>query len=181
VVNDAEPLARRVKPLLRETGSFVGDLRSGLRSLRRAGPAIETAAEAVPPLLRATTALADGTLPLVRGLRAADTPGVIAAAGSVLDSLLAGDRLVRVIDATDATLAQIQAEDLIGTTARAARSTPRLMRRLLRVQQETLRVQRRSFGVQRTTLDYVRRATAAAESLDRKTGGQLPPVAAESP
>jgi hypothetical protein len=180
-VKEARPLARQVRPLLRETGSFVGDLRAGLRSLRRAGPGIGAAVEAVPPLLRATTALADETLPLVHGLRAADAPGVVGAAGTVLDSLLAGDRLVRVLDATDATLAQVQAEDLIGTAARTARVTPRLLRRLLRVQHATLRTQRRSLDVQLTTLDYVRRATAATESLDRKTGGQLPPTPAESP
>jgi hypothetical protein len=161
-VEDAAPAARKLlrdaRPVVRQAGPFVHELRHGLRALRARGPSIADAASAVPPLLHATTALADGALPLVRGLDAAGLPEVVTDA--------------------DAVLGQVQAYDLV---ARAA-STPDLIRRLLRVQVKTLRVQRRtlrvqqaSLAVQRTTRDYGRRAAEAAESIDRKTGGQLPP------
>jgi hypothetical protein len=184
-LEDAAPAARKLlrdaRPVVRQAGPFVHELRHGLRTLRASGPSLADAASAVPPLLHATTALADGALPLVRGLDAAGLPGVVGDADAVLGSLLYRGRLVRVLDATDAVLAEIQSQNLI---ARAAR-TPRLIRRLLRIQRTTLRVQTRtlrvqqeSLAVQRTTRDYGRRAAEAAESIDRKTGGQVPPTPA---
>jgi hypothetical protein len=191
-VEGARPLARRLGPLLRDAppvlrqaAPVVRSLRRGLRSLRGTGPSLADAATAVPPLLNATVALADGTLPLVHGLAAADLPrvvgdadAVLGDADAVLGSLLYRDRLVRVLDATDSALAELRSHDLI---ARAAR-TPGLIRQLLKVQRATLRTQKASLAVQLTTRDYARRAAEAAESIDRKLGGQqVPPAPAAAP
>jgi hypothetical protein len=178
VVDQAEPLAREAKPLLRQAGPFVGHLRRALGTLDRYGPDLGQAATAVPPLLRATEALADGALPLVRGLDAAGLPRVAASADAVLGSLLEGGRLVGVLDATGQILARVRAEDLISRSAHAARVTPRRMRRLVRIQRRTLRVQLQSRDIQAQTLAEMRRAVAAVESIDRKTGGRFPPTPA---
>jgi hypothetical protein len=88
-------------------------------------------------------------------------------------------------------MAEIRATNLIAKAARAAELTPELIylqHRLLRVQKTTLltqkaslRVQRRTFALLGTSLDIQRRTLAAAESIDRKTGGRFPPATAASP
>jgi hypothetical protein len=105
-------------------------------------------------------------------------PRVVTSADAVLGSLLQGGRLVGVLDATDQMLAQVRADDLIARSAYAARVTPRRIRRLLRVQRRTLRVQLQSREIQAQTLETLRLALAAIESIDRKTGGRFPPAPA---
>jgi hypothetical protein len=160
----AQPALDDAEPLVRQAGPFVEDLRAGLRSLRGSGPELAAAVDAVPPLLRATVAIADETLPLVRGLSGADVAHVVGHAHTTLDS-------------AEAMLTQVRAQNLIEDAARSARLTPeivRLQQRLLRVQLATLRTQRRSRRIQAETLEVQRQALVAIESIDRKTGGPVP-------
>jgi hypothetical protein len=173
---ELRPLARGARPALRDGVALISDLRGGLESLREAGPTVTAAVSAVPRIRDVTTALADGTLPLVREIRAS---GLIGDA----ESTLAEIRASGLIGDAESTLAEIRAEDLVGVTARAARDAPPLVRRLIRIQLDTLTVQRHSLRVQRKTLHiqrdllgYIKRATAAVESIDRKTGGTFPPA-----
>jgi hypothetical protein len=67
--------------------------------------------------------------------------------------------------------------DLVQKAASAAELAPDLLamqQRLLRVQLKTLRTQRASLRTQLTTLDIQRQALTHIESIDRKTGGQVP-------
>jgi hypothetical protein len=162
----ARPAAEEAEPLIGQAGAFLQSLRIGLRSLRGAAPELAAAVDAVPPLRDATVAIADETLPLVRGLGDAGVAHVIGHAHVTLD-------------AAESTLAQVRAENLIADAARSARLTPeivRLQHRLLRVQRSTLSTQRRSLEVQSRTLEVQLQALAAIESIDRKTGGRVPPV-----
>jgi hypothetical protein len=86
------------------------------------------------------------------------------------------DRLARALDATNALLAQVRDTNLIEVTARAGRTAPRQMRRLLRIQLATLRTQKRSLDTQLATLTVQRQALVHIESIDRKTGGPAPPT-----
>jgi hypothetical protein len=85
------------------------------------------------------------------------------------------------LDSAEAMLTQVRAQNLIDDAARSARLTPeivRLQQRLLRVQLATLRTQRRSRRIQAETLEVQRQALVAIESIDRKTGGRVPPTVA---
>jgi hypothetical protein len=83
--------------------------------------------------------------------------------------------LARVLTAASDLFDRVRADDLVGASARAARTTPKLMRRLLRLQLTTLRIQRRSLTAQLETLDIQRQALVSIKSIDRKTGGTVPP------
>jgi hypothetical protein len=158
-VDEARPLAREARPLLARA-------RSGLRALRRQGGTLADAAYAVPRLMRAGEALAAETLPLVRALQDAGL------AQTVVDA----DALIHT---SGELLRQISAEDLVAVAARSARLAPRILhiqRRLLKVQKATLTVQRQTRGIQAQTLQVQLRALAGIESIDRKTGGRVPPA-----
>src|SRR4051794_5842432 len=71
-------------------------------------------------------------------------------------------------------LGELRAADL-RAAGQAAEEAPPLMRRLLSVQLDTLRVQRQSLRTQLSTLDTQREALRHIESIDRKTGGTVPP------
>jgi hypothetical protein len=111
---------------------------------------------------------------------------VLGGAEVVIGTLLYRARLARALDATNALLEQVRSTDLVATAARSTRLAPvavRRLRRLLRVQRDTLRVQRKTLRVQRNSRDIQARtltvqidALQHIESIDRKTGGQLPPA-----
>jgi hypothetical protein len=198
-LREARPAVRALPALLRAAAPLLRDARSALRSVDGSGSDLTEAARAVPPLLRTADALATVALPLVIDLRAVPFGRVLGnadaligallyrgrlvhvldGAGALVGALLDRGRLVRVLDDAESALDQIRSEDLIANASRSARLAPRaiyLARRLLRVQKVTLRVQRSSRGIQARTLRVQLRALAHIESIDRKTGGQLPPT-----
>jgi hypothetical protein len=120
-------------------------------------------------------------VPLVRELQAAGIGSFVDGADSVVGTLLHRARLARLLDGTDVLLTQLRDTRLIERAAESADLAPRvlkLQRRLLRVQKATLTVQRRTLEAQLTGVIIQRRALAATESIDRKTGGRFPPTAA---
>jgi hypothetical protein len=143
---DAVPLIRDARPLVRKLGRAIGPLLGS-------GSSLAAATEDVPTLVRTVQVLAAAALPVF-----ADR-----------------DRLARTLDATNDLLAEVRAENLVEVSARAGRSTPRLMRRLLRIQLATLETQKRSLETQLKTLGIQRQALTHIESIDRKTGGTVPP------
>jgi hypothetical protein len=139
-LRDAAPAVDRVRPLARQARTLLGALNGSRAELG-------DAATAIPPLLRATQALADAGLPLVADTRAL--------------------------------LGHLAASDVIDKAARAADLMPEVIgiqQRLLRVQLATLGTQRASLRTQLTTLEIQRQALTHIENIDRKTGGQVPPV-----
>lgn len=148
-VRAATPTARQVSPL-------IGEVRP---VLRRAGRAIRPLTEAV-----GATALATERLPVL-----------VRVTEALARSALYRDRLTSALDSTNRLLAEVRAQDLVPVSARAARDTPRLIRRLLRVQLQTLETQKRSLETQLLTLETQRQALAGIKSIDRKTGGTVPP------
>jgi hypothetical protein len=118
----------------------------------------------LPPAVRAAESLAAASLPLVRALSAVGTPDVVARA--------------------DALLQHVAATDVVAKAARAADLAPTLIalqQHLLRVQLVTLRIQRESLHTQLITLAVQREALGHIESIDRKTGGQMPPAPVAAP
>jgi hypothetical protein len=164
----AEPFARDAVPLLREGAPLVRRARRAIGPLSRATGDVAAATERLPVLVRAGLALTDTALPVLRDIGRSDLAHVLGHAHVTLD-------------AAGAMLAQLRAEDLIRLSAQAAREAPEFQRRLLRIQLATLATQRESVAVQRTTLEVQRQALTHIESIDRKTGGQLPAVPASSP
>jgi hypothetical protein len=160
-VREAEPTARAAAPLIRQAAPLVRKVSRAIGPLTRSGGSLATATENLPRLIRTTQALAAVALPALSDVRRAN--------------------LVGALEATNQMLAQVRAEDLIGVTARAARRTPRLMRRLLRIQLITLTTQKRSLETQLETLDIQRQALVHIESIDRKTGGPAPAPTAPVP
>ena len=120
--------------------------------------------------------------------------------GSPKDALGAARRAGAALTDLEAVLRAALDEDLVGVTTRSLRRAPELLaavehavgvldrtyptlRDSLTVQRETLAILQRSFDVQRSTeaiaaetRDIARATLGHAESIDRKTGGQVPPV-----
>jgi hypothetical protein len=133
------------------------------------------AAKRLPGLIRTTEGLARLSVPVLSSLGQVNLARILLAGGTVADALLYRDRFSRAIDETNHLLAEVRDENLIPVAADAARETPSLIRRLLRIQLKTLKTQRASLGSQRRTLEIQREALVHIESIDRKTGGPLPP------
>jgi hypothetical protein len=148
IVHEGVPLIRAARPV-------VGKISRAVGPLARSGASIAVATRQLPALTRTAQALAAVALPVLSDVRQAD--------------------LVHAIASTEELLARVRDEDLVGVAARAGRQTPRLITRLLSVQLETLRSQKQSLQTQLTTLDIQRQALAHIESIDRKTGGTVPP------
>jgi hypothetical protein len=165
-VRAAEPTTRDVAregvPLIQAARPLVGKVSRAIGPLARSGGSIAAATRQLPALTRTAQALAAVALPVLSDVRRAD--------------------LAHAIASTEALLAQVRDEDLVGVAARAGRDTPRLLRRLLRIQLVTLRAQRQSLRTQLASLDVQRQSLAHIESIDRKTGGTVPPpVPASAP
>jgi hypothetical protein len=154
-VRAAQPTASQVSPLISEARPVVRRIGKAVGPLSQSGSAIATAVERLPRVARAVQAIAEAVVP-------ATAP------------LVERDRLVRALDSTNELLAAVRAQDLVSVSARAARETPDLMRRLLHVQQLTLETQKRSLEAQLATLDIQRQALVHIQSIDRKTGGTVP-------
>lgn len=139
-------------------------------------------------LVHAAAPVVRGARPFVAALRQLDPIGIgatLAVAGRLAGRLSEGDRLVRAVDESTALIDALGRAGFVGRTLRAADLVPymaRILRRTLEVQRTTLMVQRdtraiqrRSLRVQLTTLAIQREALRHIRSIDRKTGGQVPP------
>ena len=123
-----------------------------LDRLRPVARQARRAVTAVPPLLAATRALADAGIPLARDLRA----------------VTAHVEKSGLIDKAATGTAQIP--ELL----RVQKETLGIQKRTLEIQVQSLKAQRSSLRIQVQTLAAVREALAHVESIDRKTGGQVP-------
>jgi hypothetical protein len=147
----AEPTTSR---LIGEARPVVKSLGRSIGPVRTAVSATAQAAERLPALVRVTEALAEAAFPVLGDLREAD--------------------LARL-------LAEVRAEGLIPSSARAARETPRLLRRSVRLQLSSLETQRATLRTLLTSLDVQRQTLESVKSIDRKTGGTVPPGGAPVP
>jgi hypothetical protein len=159
---DSEPLVDQAKPLVHAALQDLPKNRRLARQMRRlarhARPVVEELDSA--PLgssIRAGTRLAVNLL-------SADLPETARTARWLSAELLS-------------MLAAVRDEQLVPKAARAAEIAPQL----LQVQRRTLRLQRRALRVQLHALDRMNKTLAVAreterhaESIDRKTGGELP-------
>ncbi|MEA2387261.1 MAG: hypothetical protein QOG41_34 [Thermoleophilaceae bacterium] len=154
--------------------------------LREARPAVSDAAA----LLHAAVPVVRGARPVVEALRSIDgarLSATIGVVGRLATELASGDRLTRTVDQTSALLTALAQDGFTDRVVRAADLIPYIAR----IQAETLSIQRRSLDVQDTTLATQRRALRVllrslviqrealrhVRSIDRKTGGQVPPTA----
>jgi hypothetical protein len=140
----------RARPVLGTADALLGTPRDALAAARRAGDALRT-------LQRVLDSVQHDDLVDVAASALRRAPELIAAV----------DHAVGVLDRTYPTL----------------RDSLAVQRESLAVQRESLGLLQQSFGVQRSSLARltealgVARATLThAESIDRKTGGQVPPV-----
>lgn len=160
LMRGSEPVIDQAKPVVGDIGDLV---------------------EAAAPVVR-------GARPFVAALRQLDPLGIgaeLAVAGRLAGRLSEGDRLVRAVDESTALIDALGRAGFVGRTLRAADVVPYMagiLRRTLDVQRTTLRVQRdtraiqqRSLRVQLQTLAIQREALRHIRSIDRKTGGQVPP------
>jgi hypothetical protein len=172
----ATPTARQVPPLIDETRPVVRALGRAIGPAKKALGATAEATVRLPELIRTSESLARFGVPVLAALGQVNLARVLNAGGTVAELVLQRDRLVAALDSANEVLAQVREENLVPLAADAARKTPRLMRRLLRVQIATLTTQRRSLRTQLQTLDVQRKALVHIESIDRKTGGTVPPA-----
>jgi hypothetical protein len=170
------PVLRESVPLLRQTQPLLRDAQPLLRTMRvLIGPAastlanVDTAAGAIPRLVAGTDVLLADAIPLVQ-------------------SLVANGRTVRVIDASNRMLAQLEQERLIPRTSEALPRFELVIRQMLETQLDLLRVQTRTFrtqarglrlqfrafALQQEALAVARETLQHVRSIDQKTGGQLP-------
>ena len=147
-VQAAQPTAEQVPKLLDQARPVVRKLGRAAGPISRAITSTADATQRLPMLIRVTQALAREGFPVLDDLRAADLASVLP------------------------------------ETRRAVEEAPPLIRKLLAVQLETLSVQKRSLRAQQrslrtqlTTLEIQREALEHIESIDRKTGGTVPPPA----
>jgi hypothetical protein len=145
----ATPTARQVPALLDEARPAVRSFGRAIKPVRRAIGATAVATERLPMLIRAAGAIAS----VVVDIR---------------------DPLTTALDSANRLLAQVLEQNLVPLSAQAARETPPLLRELLRVQRVTLRAQKRALRTQVVTLGIQRQALKHIESIDRKTGGNVP-------
>jgi hypothetical protein len=157
----ATPTARQVSPLIADARPVLRTLGREIGPLGEAVAATATATERLPALVRVTETFARVAFPVLGELGRLD--------------------LTRALDSTNRLIAEVEAQNLVPASARAARETPLLIRRLLRVQLATLRSQRASLQTQLATLEIQRQALASIKSIDRKTGGTVPPQGAPVP
>ena len=162
------------------------------RLMRGAEPAIDAAKPVVgdiADLVDAAAPIVRRARPLLAALGQLDPVGIgsaVAVAGRLAGRLSEGDRLVRAVDESTALLDALGRAGFVGRTLRAADVVPymaEILRRTLRVQRATLSVQRqtRSLRVQLRTLAIQQEALRHIRSIDRKTGGQVPPTPAPTP
>jgi hypothetical protein len=152
----ATPTAKQVPALLDQARPVVRSFGRAIGPVQRAISATAVATERLPMLVRATGAIAN----------------------VVVDSR---DPLTNALNSTNRLLAEVRDQNLVAVSAQAARDTPPLIRELLRVQLLTLRIQKRSLRTQLTTLETQRQALRHIESIDRKTGGTVPPTGTPVP
>jgi hypothetical protein len=161
------------------------------RVLRGAQPVIDDAKPVVGDigdLVDAAAPVVRGARPLVAALRRLDPAGIgatLAVAGQLAARLAEGDRLVRAVDESTALLDALGRAGFVARTLRAADLVPYMagiLRQTLDVQRSTLAIQRRTHSIQRRslrvqlrTLAIQREALRHIRSIDRKTGGQVPP------
>lgn len=160
LMHGSEPVIDAAKPVVGDIGDLV---------------------DAARPVVR-------GARPLVEALGRLDLAGIgatLAVAGRLAERLSEGDRLVRAVDESTALIDALGRAGFVGRTLRAAdlvpymagilRRTLEIQRTTLMVQRDTRAIQRRSLGVQLRTLAIQREALRHIRSIDRKTGGQVPP------
>lgn len=148
---------RRARPVLRTADALLGDPGNALSAAREAGAALEQ--------LRAA-------------LRAVDRSGLVGVAARALrrapELIAAVDRAVAVLDRTYPTLRESlatlrQSLDVQRATLENGRETRDIARQSLDIQRQALARLVEAVGIARATLGH-------AESIDRKTGGRLPPA-----
>lgn len=153
LLETARPVAAGAKPVLRAAVPLLQQARAVIGPLGRDAAQASRAVDVLPGLAITTRELVSATAPV----------------------LAAADRLIA--DALN--------RDLVGTTLRSAadvHAALAVQRRSLAVQQRTLAVQQRTFALQARSLSALleslriqRLALQHVESIDRKTGGSLPP------
>jgi hypothetical protein len=165
---DSEPLVDQAKPLVRAALEGLPETRRLARRLGR--------------LARETTPVAEelGSAPLASAIRggtelvfrmlAADAPGALRAARAVSGELLHRQRLRRLLRESLAMLAEVRHERLVAKAGRAAQLAPQM----LEVQRRILRIQTHALDRLDEALAVARETERHAESIDRKTGGELP-------
>jgi hypothetical protein len=180
LVDDAQPLLRQAVPVLAEVlaaGRDVGDVASrlpllaaGIQGLTNEGiPLARGLNDADLPALVSDLRASDVPA-LVASLQASDIPAAIASADQVLTGLTSGDRLNEALDQATALLSEVSSREL----PRRAQASARRLEELLEIQRRTFHTQREALRVQKRSLKHIR-------SIDRKTGGELPPPALTAP
>jgi hypothetical protein len=175
-VRAATPAARQVPPLIGEARPVVRSVGRAIGPLREAIGSTAAATVRLPTLVRVTEALARTAFPVLDDLSRVDLARVLSAGGTVADAVLYRGRLTSALDSTNQLIAEVRAQNLVPASARAARETPPLIRELLSVQLATLETQKASLQTQLATLDIQRQALVSIKSIDRKTGGTVPPT-----
>jgi hypothetical protein len=149
----------KITALYNEAQNTARGVPATLDRLRPVATQARRAVRAVPPLLGVTQALAAAGIPLTRDARA-----VIAQVESsgLIDKAAAGTARI---------------PEIVGIQ----KQTLQTQQRTLELQVQSLKAQRASLGIQVQTLAAMRQALVHIESIDRKTGGQVPPPAVRAP
>jgi hypothetical protein len=166
----SEPVLDASRPLLREARGASGALRASRDELL-------AALRGLPATQRAVEAIAAASLPVLRNLDGVDLRFVLGQALRATRALTEHGRLKTLIESATAVLGVVRQRDLLARAGAALDVAPRaeaLLRETLRVQRNTLAVQRRTLQAQLDALAVQRESLRHIESIDRKTGGELP-------
>lgn len=168
------PLAARADQLSGDIGPVIDDTRGLVAPLLRSdsGEDLATALDGLPLAESSVRRLAAEAIPLLDQADPALLMAMLSTVAGLAASLQQEDRLVRLIDGASAALVDVSEHDLVD---RAAESAARI-RKLLAVQRETRAIQTRTLRVQLRSLDVQRQSLEHIRSIDRKTGGELPPA-----
>jgi hypothetical protein len=159
---DSKPLVDQAKPLVDEAKPLVHAALEDLPQTRRLGRQLRR-------LVRETT-------PLVEDLNRTPVASGIRAGTQLTIDLLRAD-LPGAVRSASALMGELRDVQLVSRSVRAADAVPRMLhvqRRTLRIQLRTLRIQTRALARIETLLGVARETERHAESIDRKTGGELP-------
>lgn len=163
-----DQLAKQTE-LTRPSVPVLRDARPLVAALRRSNP------EATA---RQTRALAAQLLPLVSALRTENAPDAIAETAMLARRLLDTRAVERGARAAEQAA---RAAGRIDEVVRLQREAVSLQRQTFALQQRTLAIQDRTQAILLESLGIQRQTLAHTESIDRKTGGQAPPLPAAVP
>lgn len=165
-------LYERSAPVLEDAGPVLGGTQALIRDLSAGRPDLLRSLDELPGILNAASAVATRGAHVLGTLSNVDLAALLVGVERLTDVFLADGRVEELIVRANSLLTRVENDDLIGATGQglqAIQAVLAVQRRILRVQRGSRQILLRSLAVQEDSLKHIR-------SIDRKTGGPIPPA-----